>query len=117
MNVPTEIVREEATFTTGESMFSFRSETGTIVFEPGWYRVDQKLVITGTMSIESGSITMTMQKPPRPEPRQPKQEAPSQPTGLPTDSRPPRLVRLLSWLRRPPPGRGGPPSGSPVAGL
>jgi len=81
VNVPIEIVSEETTFMTGESLFSFSSAAR------------------------------------RPEPRQPKQEAPSQPTGLPTDSRPPRLVRLFSWLRRQPPGRGGPPSGSPVAGL
>ena len=110
-------VCEEATFTTSESMFSIRSETGSVIFNPGWYRVDQRLVITGTMCVENGSITMTAQKSPRPEPRASRQEAPQPPPALPPDSKPPRLIRLLSWLRKQPTGRLGPPSGSPLGGL
>ena len=106
-------VFSQEVYTTGESCL-VRPETGTLVFEPGWYRVDQRMVITGTLTIETGSVTMTMQKP-RPEPRN--QIAPQPSPALPPDSKPPRLIRLLSWLRRQPSGRGGPPSGSPVAGL
>lgn len=108
---------DKTTFTTGESLFSFRPETGTIVFEPGWYRVDQRLGITGTICVETGSFTMTAQKSPRPDPRAPRQEAPQPPPALPPDSKPPRLIRLLSWLRKQPSGRLGPPSGSPLGGL
>jgi hypothetical protein len=111
---------QQATFTTGGSLITLAPKTGVLTFQPGWYRVDRTLTITGTMTIESGEVTMTraqLQKPPRPEPGQTRQDERRPSPAVPPDSKPPRLIRLLSWLRKPPQGRGGPPSGSPVAGL